>query len=639
MVAAPGRLSVLVVVGSLALTVLTLPRTPAADAETEVAARIPTGGVAPLNVAVNPTLNRAYVTSFTTSTLTVIDMATNQAIGSPIPIAGSAVGVVVNPVNNRVYVSSRSTDDVTVLDGTTLLPTPGSPVSVGVFPELMAVNPVTNRVYVANVMADTISIVDGSTNAIIPPTISVGDNPVSIGINTATNRLYVANRDDATLSVIDGATSSVIGSPIALGALPFGVAVNSVTNRVYVTTIGPGPGNMAVRMIDGATSTVIGSPIVFGVFPLGVAVNEATNRVYVVIAGGDALRVIDGSTFTALGPDVPIGDAPHGLAINPITNRIYVANALVDDVSIVGIPLSTSPTGIRGSKVPVSWSSLFGPSGSDRIGLFQVGAPNSSPLNVRFTNGTSSAGGPGLASGTLVLPIPIGLTPGPYEVRLLAGSTTGTLAVTSLNVLVGPIGEDDSYSTPFGTPLVVPAPGVLANDVSGNGPALQAVQVSGPTRGTLALQPNGGFTYTPFTNVAGPDSFTYRADDGTVQSILVTVTIEVTKVICGPRPRVQVTSAPSGTGLQVTVTASDTGPPTQNILHSLRFDALDNATVTLGGQIHPLPFTHTPPAGATIASFSVQRVAAGVPSTVHFTVTDACGTWPSFVGGGTKAGF
>jgi hypothetical protein len=32
-------------------------------------------------------------------------------------------------------------------------------------------------------------------------------------------------------------------------------------------------------------------------------------------------------------------------------------------------------------------------------------------------------------------------------------------------------------------------------------------------------------------------------------------------------------------------------------------------------------------------------VTTGEPSTVRFTVTDACGEWPSFVGGGTKAGF
>ncbi len=47
------------------------------------------------------------------------------------------------------------------------------------------------------------------------------------------------------------------------------------------------------------------------------------------------------------------------------------------------------------------------------------------------------------------------------------------------------------------------------------GNALSAVLVSGPAHGTLALAANGSFTYTPAANYNGPDSFTYKANDGT----------------------------------------------------------------------------------------------------------------------------
>ena len=54
--------------------------------------------------------------------------------------------------------------------------------------------------------------------------------------------------------------------------------------------------------------------------------------------------------------------------------------------------------------------------------------------------------------------------------------------------------------------------GVLENDSSPNG-ALTASLVSGPSHGTLTLNPDGNFVYTPDPNFAGQDFFTYRATD------------------------------------------------------------------------------------------------------------------------------
>ena len=48
--------------------------------------------------------------------------------------------------------------------------------------------------------------------------------------------------------------------------------------------------------------------------------------------------------------------------------------------------------------------------------------------------------------------------------------------------------------------------------------------MSGPAHGTLTLNADGSFTYTPAANYNGTDSFTYKANDGSADSNAATVT-------------------------------------------------------------------------------------------------------------------
>ena len=55
-----------------------------------------------------------------------------------------------------------------------------------------------------------------------------------------------------------------------------------------------------------------------------------------------------------------------------------------------------------------------------------------------------------------------------------------------------------------------------------------------PAHGQLALSANGGFSYTPARNYAGPDSFSYRAFDGTDNSNTAIVQLEIAQVNDAP---------------------------------------------------------------------------------------------------------
>jgi hypothetical protein len=68
---------------------------------------------------------------------------------------------------------------------------------------------------------------------------------------------------------------------------------------------------------------------------------------------------------------------------------------------------------------------------------------------------------------------------------------------------------------------------VLANDSDGAGDPLTASLVKGPSNGTLTLNADGSFTYTPATGFTGTDTFTYIASNGIIKSNVATVTITV----------------------------------------------------------------------------------------------------------------
>ena len=91
-----------------------------------------------------------------------------------------------------------------------------------------------------------------------------------------------------------------------------------------------------------------------------------------------------------------------------------------------------------------------------------------------------------------------------------------------------PFADADVYEANAGAALTVaPASGLLANDCVGDGKSLSATLTAGPTNGTLTLNPDGSFVYTPNTGYTGADSFTYTASDGTMTSNVGTVAVSV----------------------------------------------------------------------------------------------------------------
>ncbi|NLS95344.1 MAG: tandem-95 repeat protein, partial [Planctomycetaceae bacterium] len=107
-----------------------------------------------------------------------------------------------------------------------------------------------------------------------------------------------------------------------------------------------------------------------------------------------------------------------------------------------------------------------------------------------------------------------------------SAAATVTITVSSINDV--PVANDDSYSVPVGGTLTVQASsGVAANDTDADGDSLTVSVATGPSNGQLTLNADGSFTYTPNADFHGTDTFTYTVNDGTVDSAVATVTIDV----------------------------------------------------------------------------------------------------------------
>jgi VCBS repeat-containing protein len=137
-------------------------------------------------------------------------------------------------------------------------------------------------------------------------------------------------------------------------------------------------------------------------------------------------------------------------------------------------------------------------------------------------------------------------------------SNVATVSITVNPVNDAPVANNDSSSTNEDTPLTVAAPGVLGNDTDVDGPTLTASLVGGSAHGTLALNSNGSFTYTPAADFNGTDTFTYKASDGSLDSNVATVTITINAVNDAPVAVNDAKTTNEDTGFAFDVVANDT---------------------------------------------------------------------------------
>ncbi|MDA5094651.1 Ig-like domain-containing protein [Aliiroseovarius sp. KMU-50] len=182
------------------------------------------------------------------------------------------------------------------------------------------------------------------------------------------------------------------------------------------------------------------------------------------------------------------------------------------------------------------------------------------PLSITAV-GNASGGTVVLVSGVITFTPTAGYS-GPASFTYDIADGNGGTATATVSLTVGnntpPVANDDGYAVDEDTPLAVAAiSGVLANDTDADGNPLTATLLSDVSNGTLILNGDGSFNYTPDANFYGNDSFTYTLSDGNGGSSTATVTLAVSPVNDDPVATDDSATTGENTAVVIDVLAND----------------------------------------------------------------------------------
>jgi VCBS repeat-containing protein len=145
-----------------------------------------------------------------------------------------------------------------------------------------------------------------------------------------------------------------------------------------------------------------------------------------------------------------------------------------------------------------------------------------------------------------------------------AYSNVVTVSLTINPVDDAPVAQDGTLATNEDTAA---SGSLAATDVDNPASDLTYAVVTGPAHGSLSLdKATGQYTYTPAANYNGPDTFTWKANDGQLDSNVAAVSISVAPVNDPPVGYAQSVATDEDTPLQVQLTGDDGDPEVVQVL-------------------------------------------------------------------------
>ena len=342
----------------------------------------------------------------------------------------------------------------------------------------------------------------------------------------------VAQPQHGTLGVVSG--NGVTYTPAANYSEPdsftYKVTENGLDSGTATVTLTVG----AVNDLPVATNGDVSTPEDTGItITLNATDVEGSTLAYTIVAQPQhgTLGTLNGNTVVYMPNNEYSGPDSFTFRVND-----GAADSNVATVSITVTPVNDPPVALNGSATTAEDTAVAVTLGGSDV--------EGATLTYAIINGPAH-GMLGAVSGNGVTYTPAANFSGTDTFTFRANDGASNSMVAVITITVTPVND-----APTATEGAVTTAGNTALDLilSGNdvdGDALSYAIVGSPTHGTLGAVTGNRITYIPAPNYSGPDSFTFRANDGTANSNTATITITVA---APATPSYTLTTATSGAG-------------------------------------------------------------------------------------------
>ncbi len=407
----------------------------------------------------------------------------------------------------------------------------------------------------------TVTVTDGNTcTATANTSVTVVSKPATPTATATPNPICTGQTLNLSVSGLGGATFSWVGPNGFTSAL----ANPTVAS---ITTAGAGVYKV-VQTASGCTSDTATVTVVVNTTPNAPTAAATPNP----ICSGNTLSLTatgqPGASYNWTGPNAfssttqnptiaTITTAGTGLySVTQTVSGCTSTTAGTVNVTVNQTPTAATPT----SNSPVCYG--------DTLKLFAA----------TVAGATYSWSGPAGYTSAVQNPVRANALPAMSGTYSLVVTVSGCSSTNSATVVATvnscpPVAVNDNYSTNEDTPLNISAPGVLTNDYDPATPQ-QPLTVSqpagcGPLHGSVTINANGSFTYTPASNYTGVDSFCYRACDNESPAACDTAYVIVNVLPVNDKPVINDSTVTTPEDVPVTVCIPISDPETATQSHSI----------------------------------------------------------------------
>jgi len=405
-----------------------------------------------------------------------------------------------------------------------------------------------------------------------------GATTVTINVTvTAINDVSIANspaivtpEDTPKTGVITASDADGDALTFTLTSAPVNGQVTIDANGNYTYTPNPnynGSDSFAITVSDGNGGTIIvnvpvtvtsvnDAPIATSPTVSTAEDNPVSGKITITDADGDQ-PVIAVTTQPANGSVVVNADGTYTYTPNPNFNGSDSFTVTISDGNGGTTTLTITITITPVNDVPViSSPAISTTEDTPKAGLITVSDADGDPLTIivitQPTHGTLIVNQDGT-----YLYTPQANYNGPDSFTVTVSDGNGGTKTLTVLITVTPVNDPPVATAPaITTAEDTPKTGTIsASDIDGDTPLFDVTLP--PAHGTVIVNANGTYVYTPAPNYNGPDGFTVRVSDGNGGFVTVVISVTVTPVNDAPTATAPAVTTNQNTPVSGKITASD----------------------------------------------------------------------------------